>query len=70
MKATQRFGLAEWLVIAIPLAVLLLVLLSSCQKEKIETSPEDVGRTYVRIQEVDNDGAVQYSTITMVNVKN
>lgn len=57
-----------WLFI-VPLAILLTILFSSCSKEKIEQS-QDVGKVFVRVQEVDNDNTTQSSNVNQVYVKN
>jgi hypothetical protein len=59
----------ENLLLLIGSLVLAVLLFSSCKKEQVTESPVDVGRTYVRIQEVDKDGKTQNSTINLVIVK-
>jgi len=67
MKGNSLFTSVIYIIIAL-VFVAMVVSLTSCSKEQELQSPEDVGRTYVRIQEVDNDGHTMYSNITVVNV--
>lgn len=49
--------------------VLIAAAFTSCKKDTIISKPIDAGKTYFRVQEVDNDGAVQYSSTISAYIK-